>query len=137
MKLTETHPQKSTVIFMKKQLLKTACTWGFILWLIGYLLGIVLFMAVPPSLLGWIIMPIGIAITMWVLVKKFMNISTKEYILLAIVWTLIAIICDYFFLVKIFKPADGYYKLDVCIYYAMTFTLPLIVGWRKNQIKRS
>lgn len=43
-----------------------------------------------------------------------------------------AVVCDYFFLVKLFKPADGYYKLDVYMYYFLTLTFPLIIGWRKN-----
>ena len=116
---------------MNTQLLKDTMGWGFLLWLIGYILGIVLFMIVPPAILGWIIMPIGIVITLWVLFKKVNNNSFSHYLLLAIIWALIAIIFDYFFLVKIFKPADGYYKLDVYLYYILTFALPLIVGWRK------
>lgn len=80
---------------MNRQLLRDTLGWGFILWLIGYVIGMVLFSIVPLSLIGWIIMPIGIAI-----------------------------IFDYFFLVKLLKPADGYYKLDVYLYYALTFILP-------------
>lgn len=114
-----------------KQLIKDAFGWGFALWLIGYVLGIVLFPVVPQSMLGWIIMPIGIFITLWVLFKKIKGGSLQYYLLLAITWTVIAIIFDYFFLVKVFKPADGYYKLDVYLYYVLTFALPLIVGFRK------
>lgn len=114
---------------MSKQFLKDAIVWGFILWLIGYLLGIVLFPIVPNSILGWIIMPIGTTITLWVLLRKIKADSFKYYVLLALVWVLIAITCDYFFLVKIFKPADGYYKLDVYLYYVLTLSFPLLVGW--------
>ena len=117
---------------MNKQLLKDAALWGFLLWLIGYILGIVLFMVVPPSILGWIIMPIGTALTLWVLFKKIKSTSFQHYVIVATTWTLIAIIFDYFFLVKVFNPADGYYKLDVYLYYALTFTLPLIAGWSKR-----
>ena len=116
---------------MSKQLLKDGLGWGFLLWLIGYVLGILLFMVVPPALLGWVLMPIGVAITLWVLLKKIKSGSLKYYLLLGVVWTVIAIAFDYFFLVKLFKPADGYYKLDVYLYYVLTFALPLIVGWRK------
>jgi hypothetical protein len=56
-------------------------------------------------------------------------------VVLAIVWVLIAVICDYFFLVKAFKPADGYYKLDVYVYYFLTFALPILVGWRRTMSK--
>ena len=117
---------------MNKQLLKDTLGWGFVLWMIGYVLGIILFMIVPSSLLGWIIMPIGTIITLWVLFKKVNGNSLRYYLFLAISWTLIAIIFDYFFLVKAFKPADGYYKLDVYLYYSLTFILPLFVWWRKS-----
>ncbi len=117
---------------MNRQLLKDTLGWGFVLWLIGYALGIILFMIVPTSILGWIIMPIGIVITLWVLFKKIKNTAFQYYLSVAVAWTLIAIVFDYFFLVKVFKPADGYYKLDVYLYYALTFILPLVVGWRKQ-----
>ena len=117
---------------MTKQFYKDAFGWGFILWLIGYALGIILFPFVPLSMVGWVIMPIGTIITIWVLLKKIKADSFQYYALLAVIWTLIAIIFDYFFLVKLFNPADGYYKLDVYIYYILTFVLPLIVGWRKK-----
>ncbi|MEI8232199.1 MAG: hypothetical protein WCG44_00470 [bacterium] len=117
---------------MSKQLVKSGLIWGFILWLIGYLLGIVLFAVVSPALLGWVIMPFGILITLWVLHKKI-NFKTKgEAIFLGVVWALIAVIFDYFFLVKVFHPADGYYKLDVYLYYLITLALPVIVGRLKN-----
>lgn len=115
---------------MTKQFLKHAFGWGFILWLIGYLLGIILFPAVPQSLLGWVIMPIGILITFWVLLKKVKASSFGQYVLLAIMWVLIAAVSDYVFLVKVFKPEDGYYKLDVYLYYALTLVVPLLVGWK-------
>lgn len=121
------------MFMMNKTFLKDTLGWGFILWFIGYVLGIVLFKAVPPNILGWIIMPIGIIITLWVLFKKVKGNSFRYYALLAVIWTLIAIIFDYFFIVKIFKPTDGYYKLDVYLYYALTFLLPLIVRWYKNK----
>ena len=117
---------------MNKLFYKDAFGWGFILWIIGYVLGIIFFAVVPPNMIGWVIMPIGIIITLWVLFKKINTGSMKYYLWLAIVWTLIAVIFDYFFLVKVFKPADGYYKLDVYLYYVLTFVMPLVVGWRKN-----
>lgn len=117
---------------------KDALGWGFVLWPIGYVLGIVLFMVVPPGMIGWVIMPIGIIITLWVLLKRVKGDSLRYYLLLAIAWTLIAIVFDYFFLVQVFKPADGYYKLDVYLYYALTFMLPIFVGpLRLRQIEAS
>jgi hypothetical protein len=92
-------------------------------------------MVVPVSMVGWVIMPIGVAITLWVLVKKIKSSSFKYYLWLAVIWVLLAMIFDYLFLVRVFKPADGYYKQDVYVYYGMTFVLPLMVGWRKRTLK--
>ena len=121
---------------MAKQFYKDAFLWGFVLWLIGYLLGIILFVVVPADMIGWVIMPIGIIITVWVLLKKTKGDSFMYYILLGGVWALIAILLDFFLLVKVFNPAGGYYKLDVYIYYALTFALPVIVGCRRFKKKK-
>jgi hypothetical protein len=121
---------------MNKQLLKDALGWGIALWFIDYVLGIVLFFLIPVSMIGWVIMPIGVVITFWVLIKKVMADSYQYYFLLAVVWTIIAVSFDYMFIIKAFNPADGYYKLDVYLYYAITFLTPLIVGWwKRNQWK--
>jgi hypothetical protein len=117
---------------MNKQLVKDALGWGVVLWLIGYLLGIVLFMFVSQGMIGWFIMPIGIALSLWILFKKVRGDSWPYFLKIAISWTAIAVIFDYLFLVKLFKPQDGYYKLDVYLYYLSTFLLPLLVCWRKS-----
>lgn len=106
--------------------------WGFILWLIGYGLGFAFFAFVPKEQIGWYVMPLGIIVTLWVLLKKIKRESFTCYIGLGVIWTLMAVLLDYFFLVKMLKPADGYYKLDVYIYYALTFIMPILVGWRKS-----
>lgn len=116
---------------MTRQFLKDAFGWGFLLWLIGYILGFIFFPLVPNYLLGWMIMPIGIAITLWVLFKKVQSNSFIYYVWIALVWVAIAIIFDYLFLVLLLHPADGYYKLDVYIYYFITFLFPLLVGRKK------
>lgn len=121
---------------MNKQFYKDALGWGFVLWLIGYILGIVLFAFVPPAAIGWVIMPIGTVVTLWVLVRKVNSESLQHYVLLATSWALLAILLDYFFLVKVFHPADGYYKLDVYLYYILTFILPLVVSWRNSIIQK-
>ena len=117
---------------MNRQLLKDSLGWGFILWLIGYILGIVLFAVLPSSLIGWVIMPIGIVVTLWVLMRRVKANGLHQFAILAGVWTVIAVIFDYVFIVKAFSPADGYYKLDVYLYYALTFAIPLAVGWWKT-----
>jgi hypothetical protein len=117
---------------MNKQLLKDSLGWGFVLWLIGYVLGFIFFFVLPPSLMGWVIMPIGVIITVWVLLKKVKSEVLLYYFILAIVWTVIAVAFDYLFIVKALKPADGYYKPDVYLYYALTFIIPLVIGWLKK-----
>jgi hypothetical protein len=115
---------------MNKQLIKDSLGWGLALWLIGYILGFVFFFLVPKESIGWFIMPIGAAITIWVLLRikiKDMN----YYLALSLVWTAIAIIMDYFFIVKMLNSGMEYYKFDVYFYYASTFALPLIVSWCK------
>ncbi|MFZ2969681.1 MAG: hypothetical protein WA063_00885, partial [Minisyncoccia bacterium] len=67
------------------------------------------------------------------LFKKINGDSPRYYLLLGIAWMLIAIVSDYVFLVLVFKPADGYYKLDVYLYYAFTFILPLLAGSGKKR----
>ena len=117
---------------MKRQQLIDLVGWGFLLWLIGYGLGIVLFV-INPAIIGWVLTPVGTVLTLWVLFKKINSNSLGYYFSLSVAWTLIAIVFDYFFLVKAFKPADGYYKFDVYLYYALTFALPLIAGWIKTK----
>ena len=111
---------------MDKQFSKDALLWGFVLWLFGYVLGILLFPFVPVSWIGWVIMPVGTLFALWVLFQKIKGGSLRHYLFLAVVWTLLAVVFDYFFLVQAFKPADGYYKLDVYLYYALTFILPFV-----------
>jgi hypothetical protein len=115
---------------VNKHLLKDAFGWGFALWLIGYAAGIALYPVVPTSVIGWFIMPFAVALTLWILWKKVSGASIQYYIIVGIVWAAIAV-CDYAFLVKLFDPSDGYYKLDVYLYYTLTFVLPIAVGWVK------
>jgi hypothetical protein len=102
--------------------------WGFILWLFGYVLGMLLFAVVPKETIGWYILPLGVSFTLWVLFKKIKRESFGRYIGLGVIWTIIAIILDYIFIVMLLKATD-YYKLDVYVYYALTLLLPIVVGW--------
>lgn len=113
---------------MDKQLLKDTLGWGSILWVIGYVLGFVFFAIVPQALIGWVIMPIGVVVTLWVLLKKVKGNTFGYYVAVAVAWTAIAVILDYLFIVQLLHPADGYYKLDVYLYYGSTFILPLAAG---------
>ena len=104
--------------------------WGFALWLFGYILGFLFFAIAPKEMIGWFIMPFGIAATLWVLLKKIDREQYMCYIGLGIIWTIMAVVLDYFFIVKMLHSND-YYKLDVYLYYILTFVLPVAVGWYK------
>lgn len=114
---------------VSKQLIFDSLGWGLALWLFGYLLGILAFFIVQPALIGWIVMPVGIGVTLLVLYKFVRSGSLFHYLTVALTWATIAVVCDYIFIVQMIKPADGYYKLDVYIYYVLTFVLPLLAGW--------
>lgn len=117
---------------MNKQLVKEGLGFGLLLWVFGYVLGVILFMVVPPSMIGWIITPLGTVLILWILWKKIRAESMNYYLMLAIIWTVMAIGLDYLFIVKLLKPVDGYYKFDVYLYYTLTFVLPLVVGGVKK-----
>jgi hypothetical protein len=68
--------------------------WGLFLWLVGYVLGIALFALAPLVIIGWIIMPIGVAITLWVLVTRIHAESLEYYAVLSVVWTALAVVFD-------------------------------------------
>ena len=115
-----------------KKFYKDTFGWGFLLWLIGYILGIILYMLMPVSAIGWIITPFETLFTLWVLIKKINSYSFQYYLVIGIVWTILAVVLDYFLIAKAFNAEDGYYKFDVYLYYALTFILPIIVGLRKQ-----
>src|SRR5579864_2536045 len=110
---------------MWKLALRDVFGWGFGLWLIGYLLGFIFFAVVPPAEIGWYVTPLAIAITCFVLWRWVQPGTIGDGVLIGIGWSVIAIVCDYFFLVKLLNPPDGYYKLDVYLYYLLMLLLPV------------
>lgn len=114
----------------KKKIFLNTVFWGFVLWLFGYVLGMVFFAVLPKDLIGWVIMPLGIILTVWVLLKKITRDSFTCYIGLGVIWAIMAVLLDYLLLVRLFNIV-GYYKLDVYLYYLITLMLPVTVGWFK------
>jgi hypothetical protein len=110
--------------------------WGTTLWFIGYVLGILLTAVVGPGMVGWVILPVGVAVTCWVLFRKIHGGRMSQYVVLGIAWTAIAVALDYLLIVKAFHPVDGYYKPDVYLYYVLTLALPMLVGWRMTRTAR-
>lgn len=113
-----------------KQILLNTIFWGFMLWFIGYMLGIIFFAFVSKEMIGYFVMPVGVLITLWVLFKKISRDSLVCYAGLGLIWTMMAALLDYIFIVKMFNSVD-YYKLDVYVYYVITFVLSVLVGWYK------
>lgn len=84
------------------------------LWVFGYVLGIIFFAFVPKNMIGWAILPFGVTVTLWVLMKKIKRESFGCYFGVSIFWTLIAVGLDYLFIVRVFHATD-YYKPDVYV----------------------
>ncbi len=104
--------------------LRNCLGWGAALWLFGYVLGFVFFAFVPADQIGWYITPFGILATAFVLWRYVRVTWLPQALAVGLVWTILAVVLDYLFLVLLLNPADGYYKLDVYLYYALTFLMP-------------
>lgn len=118
-----------------KEKVQNMLLWGFILWLAGYLAGIALFFMVPKDYIGWVLMPLATIFTIWVLMKKVKRPELMCYVGTGLIWTLMAVALDYVFLVRLLQTGSSYYKLDVFLYYFLTFTLPIVVGYWKYRHK--
>jgi len=114
---------------MCRFVLRDILGWGVSLWIFGYVLGLALYGFVPSALIGWYIMPLGIAATCLVLWRWIRLSSWTDALLLGLGWSVIAIIFDYFGIVWLLAPPDGYYKADVYLYYLLTLLLPLGAFW--------
>jgi len=110
---------------------------GFVIWLIGYIASILLWGFISHDILGWVIFVIFIPLMAYMPYRRFR--SRKEtagyYLLVALAWLLIALVFDYLFIVKLFDAKD-YYKLDIFVYYAVTFLAPLLIGLKYGTARR-
>lgn len=102
---------------------------GTALWLFGYLASLVLFFSPVAAIMGWIITavftPVTIIITWWWFRQR--DLALTYYAGVGITWTLIAIVLDYLFIVRLFQAA--YYAPHIVVYYALTFLIPVGVGY--------
>ena len=121
---------QNNVTIDKKKIFLNTIFWGFVLWLFGYVLGMILFAFASKDVIGWIILPLGVIVTLLVLFKKIKREEFGCYVGLGVIWTIMAVVLDYIFLVKLFGTTD-YYKFDVYLYYFLTLVLPIAVGWYK------
>jgi len=102
---------------------------GTALWLFGYLASLVLFFSPVAGIMGWIItavfIPVTIAITWWWFRAR--NLTLAYFAGVGIAWTVIAVVLDYLFIVRLFQAT--YYAPHIFVYYALTFLIPVGVGY--------
>jgi hypothetical protein len=111
-----------------KEWIKDMVGLGILFWAFGYLASILLFFSPFASNMGWIITavftPFTIAITWWWFRAR--NLPLTYYAIVGLAWTVIAVVLDYLFIVRLFQTA--YYGPDVFVYYALTFLIPVGIG---------
>ena len=112
----------------KKELLFDIAA-GFLLWVVGFALGMLLFTLIPASILGWYLLVIIVPLTIIISLYRFKerNESIKYFLFVASVWLLIPIILDFIIIVLTFN-VQNFYDIDLLIYYALTFIIPLSLG---------
>lgn len=110
---------------MRDLIVRAGLGWGFLLWLAGYVLGFCFYPFIPPAQIGWYVTPFGIALTCLILWKRVRVARIGDGLIVGIAWAIIAIVCDYLFLVKLLNPPDGYYKPDIYLYYLLMLVLPV------------
>ena len=117
-----------------KQWIKDTAGLGIVLWLMGYITSLVLFFTAFAGMMGWILIsiftPITVAIVWWWF-KDREPLPLQYYAGVGVSWVLIAVVFDYLFIVLLFQAA--YYGIDVFVYYAVTFLIPVGVGMFLNR----
>lgn len=112
-----------------KQYITDTLGLGIALWLLGYLASLALFFTPLAESMGWIITavftPLTIAVAWWRFRGR--DLSLIYYAGVGLAWTVIAVMLDYLFIVRLFGTTT-YYAHDVFAYYALTFLLPVGVG---------
>jgi hypothetical protein len=113
-----------------KQFLTDTAGLGLAFWLIGWILGIVLFMTPLAPIMGWILFVCLTPVMAVVTYRWFSGrpLPLSYFARLAVAWTAIAVVFDYLFIVQLFHPA-AYYQPDVFVYYSVTFLVPIGIGW--------
>jgi hypothetical protein len=118
-----------------KEWIKDTIGLGTFFWMLGYLASMVLFFSPFTGTMGWIITavftPFTIVITWWWFRAR--NLSLPYYAVVGTVWTMIAVVLDYLFIVLLFQAS--YYGPDVFVYYALTFFIPVAIGLYLTRIQ--
>ena len=117
-----------------KQLIKDTAGIGTGLWLIGYIASLILFFSPYAGIMGWILLAIFTPVTLvivWWWFRKRARLPLQYFAGVGVSWVLIAVVFDYLFIVLLFQA--NYYGIDVFVYYAVTFFIPLGIGLFLNQ----
>jgi hypothetical protein len=119
-----------------KQILKDTAGLGIVLWLVGYLASLALFVSPYAAIMGWILLvvctPVTIAVAWWWF--KARDLALSYYAGVGAAWAVIAVVLDYLFIVLLFQAT--YYGFDVFVYYALTFLIPVGVGLYLTRARR-
>ncbi|MEI6841243.1 MAG: hypothetical protein WCK53_08250 [Methanomicrobiales archaeon] len=111
-----------------KEWIKGTIVLGILLWLFGYLISIALFFSPVAGIMGWIITaiftPVTVVVTWWWFRTR--NLALTDYVLVGVLWTIIAVVFDYLFIVQLLRAS--YYGPDIFVYYILTFLIPIGVG---------
>jgi len=118
-----------------KQWINDTAGLGMALWLIGYLASLALFFTSFAGIMGWILLavftPVTSAIAWWWFRQREPPLPLQYYAGVGLAWMLIAIVLDFLFIVLMFQAT--YYDVDVFVYYAVTFLIPVGVGLYLNR----
>jgi hypothetical protein len=106
---------------------------GILLWLIGYIASLLLFMSPLAGIMGWILIAVFTPVSVLIVWRWFTgrDLPLAYYAGLGIAWTAIAVVFDYLFIVLLFSAT--YYGPDVFVYYAITFLIPVGIGFWKQR----
>lgn len=120
-----------------KQFIRDAVLLGTALWLLGYLASLLLFVTPLHPVMGWVLIgfftPVTTAIAWYWFRAR--DQPLPYYVKVGLAWTVLAIVLDYLFIVLLFSAT--YYGPDVFVYYAVTFAIPVGVGWRLQGRKKA
>jgi len=115
--------------------IRDAIAWGVLLWLLRVALGFVLVnIGIYPEIIGWSLTPIGAAITLFFVLRRTWGEWPNHYFGVGLIWAGLAVALDYVLLVRLLWPPDWHFYGPVVYFkYALTFLLPVCVGWWKKR----
>ena len=114
-----------------KQFLLDSVGLGVLFWVISYILVLILFSTPLSGIMGWLLFVFTTPLIAWWTYDYFLHLPPRPlpyFLIIAVVWTAIAVLLDLLFIILLFQPEE-YYQAEVFAYYAETFLIPVGVGW--------